>query len=844
MDNNKKKRKPGKVIGIILLFLFLIALGIGAGLLVANIFGAKDRHALEAFYAEGAAKAFTVAMPQDPGDEAALRDYYAEAIAYGEQNGFNTMIVSVKDDGTVLWRDENFPVAADVSAKDSFFSKYDPLAVLFEEAEGKGIQVWLQVTPFEVGGVTGEMKGKAADMASSLVGGGAVSSEEYLGLLTDSLSALPQKYPLAGVVLNARVDEEKGTDSMAWRQAVETVMSGVQSRFEGIGSKAAVALSFGENSLLVDAAYAGGLVASGAADCLLTPVSDSADVGKKLAAFGNTAGSLMVEEQDTDTSGRVLFTAATRLNFRGALLAAYPAAQTDAARLGFLQSAMAPVDGTLPTGFDIPHTLQINYPLESDTIGSGQTQVFIMGNSDPAQDLLLNHEAVARTTENGVFGVLVDLAVGENTFVFQQGNTTVDYTITRPEPSGGGGAGAAITHDGTVAAQPGQAVQIASAFTGALYDPSGDKFINETYYQGATAIVQESMETVRWYSGANHRTEIYKLTSGDYVLAYDCQWISGGKSAFTGLTAEPDDRGEWLSFTGDGTPAVNMSCANGVLRIEMYDTTFNLPEGFSSALVKSANVEAIAGGVALNLDVGTNVWGYTVDYSTGGTRVFLKSAPTLSGDAAKPLSGVRVMLDPGHGADDAGAAGIMGRDNGPNEKDCNLAQAQAIAYRLRQMGAEVIMGRDDDSFTTTQERLAALMDAKPDIFISVHHNSAELTADHNGTEGAQVYYYSDADNSSPQSKQLGQLLMDGVAAETGRAPSEPGWGYYNVLRTTVCPAVLFEFGFMISPAEFENVTSADGLYGAACGAAEGVLRMVENAGGTAGAAAGSEAQIG
>ena len=381
-------------------------------------------------------------------------------------------------------------------------------------------------------------------------------------------------------------------------------------------------------------------------------------------------------------------------------------------------------------------------------------------------------------------------------------------------------------------APAGQAVQVVGVFTGGLTDPSDDGNINETYYSGGVGIVQESVETVRWMSevGGYRRTEAYRLTNGDYVMAYNCTWVSGGQASFTGLTAQPDERGEWLAFEGEGTPLAEMSCKDGVLRVEMSDTAFTLPDGFTSEIVKRAYIEQTDSGLALCLEVGDGLWGYTIDYSQGRTRLFLKRPPALSADPAMPLAGVRVMLDPGHGDTDKGAPGIMGAASGPNEKDCNLAQAQAIAYRLRQLGAEVIMGRDGDTFTTTHERLAALIEAKPDFFISVHHNSAELNGDRNEVNGSEVYYYMPADYGAPCSASFGQSLLDCVAAETGRTGGEAAWGYYNVLRTPVCPAVLFEFGYMVNPAEFENITSEDGMYAAACGVAEGLLRAVPQSG--------------
>ena len=64
---------------------------------------------------------------------------------------------------------------------------------------------------------------------------------------------------------------------------------------------------------------------------------------------------------------------------------------------------------------------------------------------------------------------------------------------------------------------------------------------------------------------------------------------------------------------------------------------------------------------------------------------------------------MRVLLDPGHGAQDIGAMGVAGT-SAPCEKDVNLAVALAAREQLEAMGATVLMTREDDSFPTLVER--------------------------------------------------------------------------------------------------------------------------------------------
>ena len=51
------------------------------------------------------------------------------------------------------------------------------------------------------------------------------------------------------------------------------------------------------------------------------------------------------------------------------------------------------------------------------------------------------------------------------------------------------------------------------------------------------------------------------------------------------------------------------------------------------------------------------LWGHVISYSGNTVQVVLKAAPARSTEPNKPLAGVKVLLDAGHGDADAGAMG-------------------------------------------------------------------------------------------------------------------------------------------------------------------------------------------
>ncbi|MEG0769851.1 MAG: N-acetylmuramoyl-L-alanine amidase [Ruthenibacterium sp.] len=447
-------------------------------------------------------------------------------------------------------------------------------------------------------------------------------------------------------------------------------------------------------------------------------------------------------------------------------------------------------------------TLAVTYPAADAKIYTGKC--FLMGTSDPAQPLTINGTEVPRTGKTGVFGVLVELAEGENIFTFVQGEAQLPFVVNRLQSTWTGGGG--VKHDGTQSVPPGSKVAVSGWIASLLYDPGDDGKISETVRMGGVATVADCVETMR----SGKKTWAYQLTSGDYILAYNTKYLGTDvpTPAFTGATAEKTDKGETLTFAGSGTPMAYTNAQGNNLILHCYDTNFAPNFAVTgSDMVKSVQVNAIEnGGTELVFQFAAPLYGHSVEYADGTLRLLLKRTPVRStADFAKPLAGVSVLLDPGHGADDTGAMGVAGR-NAPQEKDVNLAVSLAAKYRLEQLGATVFMIRADDTFLTLVERNQKIAELSPDFFIAVHHNSVELTVDANAAAGTECYYFYDA------GKPLAEALVQNVVAATGRPNRGALWGYYYVTRSTLCPAVLMECGFMVNPAEYEDVVNVQTIW--------------------------------
>ena len=141
-------------------------------------------------------------------------------------------------------------------------------------------------------------------------------------------------------------------------------------------------------------------------------------------------------------------------------------------------------------------TLAVSYPADGAAVYT--SACFVMGTSDPAQELLLNGTPVESRGPGGTFGVLVDVAEGSNVYTLTQGGTSVSVTVNRPAPAGGGSGGPTeVPHDDTAEVEPGTPVRIRNWIASLLYDPASDGNISETVRQGAVATVAACTETLR-----------------------------------------------------------------------------------------------------------------------------------------------------------------------------------------------------------------------------------------------------------------------------------------------------------------------------------------------------------
>lgn len=437
---------------------------------------------------------------------------------------------------------------------------------------------------------------------------------------------------------------------------------------------------------------------------------------------------------------------------------------------------------------------------------------WVSGTADSSAPADLNGTPVT-VNAGGFWGAAMPLAEGENTFTLTQNGVTSTLVVTRIPPTGGTVEGPFA--DDSVPAPEGAGVQITSSLASLLADPADASSILQTVYAGACAPVLES----RQVQVGTKLTYAYR-TAGGWVRSSDCTLTDSGVCTVTAVRRESTAREERLLFAG-GSPAVLAERTDTSLTLTLAGASYDgqLPAGgFGGSLA------AGEGGLVLTLTYDSGaLWGWGVDYTDEGTVITLRRPPQLSAAPTRPLEGLTVLLDPGHGGDDLGAMGPAGAD-GASEKDLNLAAANAAAARLRQMGATVELTRTGDTFPTLAQRSELLRQTKPDIFVSVHHNSMPLNRDLYGTSGVECYSF------YPSGQALAGYLTAEVSACTGRADRGAKEDYFYVTRSDLCPAVLLEVGFVPNPDEFAACCDTATLHRTGWAIAAGIRRAVIDAG--------------
>jgi N-acetylmuramoyl-L-alanine amidase len=181
----------------------------------------------------------------------------------------------------------------------------------------------------------------------------------------------------------------------------------------------------------------------------------------------------------------------------------------------------------------------------------------------------------------------------------------------------------------------------------------------------------------------------------------------------------------------------------------------------------------------------------------------------------KPLEGIDILLDPGHGGKESGSKGPTGY----SEKDINLLVSKLVEQELNKLGATVYLTREKDIDLSLDERVAMIDKVKPDLALSIHYNALPDNGDAENTQGISTFWY------NTQAHAPAMFLHNYLVTKLNRPDYGTYWNNLALTRPHTAPSILLELGFMINPEEFEWITNAQEQQKLAKAIAQGIQAL-------------------
>ena len=786
------------------------------------------------------------------------------------------------------------------------FAFFDPLDYLVSVCKESGIQVYAVIDPFAVSDGELAASSPASKNPNWVTADGTLNpTEPGVQQLAGSVAAeLATRYDIAGIVLDGVDPSGFATIDNYAAALAETAaqMRGALRQKEG--QRLGMMLSSGASP------NAASLLASGSLDFAVPDLAGLTEQElPSVLAVWRTSGVpyyLLYTASDdrafSHLADAILYQ--ERAAGSGLVVNSFSSLHTDSRAAAYsLAASFAQAEPANMPDLTFSTEFAVTRPTETLTVGSDWESYFITGTSDPSLPVFYNGTEITRSP-SGLWGVLVNVPYGTNTYTFTQDGVNKTATIVRNQPSAsaaisaivkssvyplsaeavlpgqslklsctapGGGTvtasvggltaalepvaqaadGVAVTYQATIdvssLAQDGEVRNIGPvAYTleyggvNSEQQSAGDVYacgngarpvaVMKTFIvpvnvnaaddgKYATILKEDCVDYITENAGS-----YYHLSSGGYVLKGAVDILEGSQTAETNassLSLEQTDKGEKLIIRGTARPAFDGVADAGNVTIRLYNVTGF--ENLSTAALDSKLCSSIEGSTEQNtvtltfhLNEGVRLLGWDVRFNDNDTVIYLKQRPTLNRASAKPLSGITVVLDPGHGGDDPGAAGIPG-PNGPFENILNLADSYAIESRLTALGANVHILHNNENMTLN-ERVGLAEQFDADMFISSHHNSLSETVDSNDVSGIEVYYYND------QSELLAEKIGWSLAEDTGRKLRFTEQSWYRVTMMTGCPAVLVESGYICNPTEYEEIADEYAMFKYGNAVADAVLQ--------------------
>lgn len=181
-------------------------------------------------------------------------------------------------------------------------------------------------------------------------------------------------------------------------------------------------------------------------------------------------------------------------------------------------------------------------------------------------------------------------------------------------------------------------------------------------------------------------------------------------------------------------------------------------------------------------------WGHDIEYVGSSLRIRVRRPPVVA-DTARPLAGLTIAVDAGHGGSNRGALGSTGVE----EMYVNLAIAQQLDSILTARGARTVLTRTGDEGPSMSDRADTIIGSGAHVLVSIHCNSTGETSDPLQVAGTSTYYRYDG------FKPLADIMYGRVLTLGLRQFGVVGSFNFSLSGPTQLPNVLVETAFLSNP---------------------------------------------
>lgn len=434
------------------------------------------------------------------------------------------------------------------------------------------------------------------------------------------------------------------------------------------------------------------------------------------------------------------------------------------------------------------YALDIVYPSKRE-LKTSASSIFFIGNVNKDANLFLNGSKV-KIWDDGAFVQVVALNDGQNKIILEEQNADcinkLEYSVEKIK---------------NVQCNENSAMNY---FDKNLYNYATVINDNTPFRaepdENARRVSHMAKGTMIRLAGEKGGYYLVSLSSDENVWVRKCDVVNYMSlkepvfAAISDISISEDKLFDYIKISLDMQAPYKLEEVEGGLNFKIYGIHKNAAD--TKLLNKPNNVKNVAitttsdNVTTLFIDLSSKLWGYDCYYQGNDLIIKIRKEPVI--DARKPLKGLTIAVDAGHGGSDYGSVG----PTRVKESEINFDIAQRLKKVLEEAGACVVLTREDDTNVPLYDRPKKAQDNNSLIMVSLHANALPAGGDPYQKHGTSVFYY------NKESYKLAETIKTQLIKDLGTKDDGTSKASFVLTRPSMPLSVLVEVAYMIHPVEY------------------------------------------